>query len=109
MVDFLDLFAKELRKARKENNITQRQLAEKLNMSIRTIMEIENCKSNPKFETVITIARELNISLDSIVFGDLNTNDISKPVIDFFSSKCEEEAQMYIEVCKTIDSRLSSK
>ena len=48
----LDLFAERLRAARARRNITQRQLAEKLNMSVRTIIELEKCNSSPRFETV---------------------------------------------------------
>ena len=51
-MNFLDLFALKLREKRIQQKITQRGLAEKLNMCTRTIIEIENCKSNPKFETV---------------------------------------------------------
>lgn len=42
--------------------MTQKALAERLHMSVRTIIEIEKCKSNPKFETVALLAKELNIS-----------------------------------------------
>lgn len=49
-MNFLDLFALKLREKRIQQKITQRGLAEKLNMCTRTIIEIENCKSNPKFE-----------------------------------------------------------
>ena len=48
----LDLFAWKLRTERKRQHLTQKALAERLHMSVRTIIEIEKCKSNPKFETV---------------------------------------------------------
>lgn len=64
----LDLFAADVRAARIRRNLTQRQLADSLHMSVRTIIEIERCKSSSRFETVATIARELNISLDAVVF-----------------------------------------
>ena len=43
-------------------------------MSVRTIIEIERCKSSPRFETVATIVRELNISLDAVVFQNIQTD-----------------------------------
>ncbi len=64
----LDLFVADVRAARIRRNLTQRQLADSLHMSVRTIIEIERCKSSPRFETVATIARELDISLDAVVF-----------------------------------------
>lgn len=51
-MNFLDLFAQKLREKREQKKITQRELAERLNMCTRTVIEIEKCKSNPKFETV---------------------------------------------------------
>ena len=99
----LDLFAAEVRAARVKRNLTQRQLADKLHMSVRTIIELEGCKSSPRFETVATIARELNISLDTVVFQNITTEGISKSVTDFFSGKSEEEIQKYISLCKQAD------
>lgn len=99
----LDLFAADVRAARIRRNLTQRQLADKLHMSVRTIIEIERCKSSPRFETVATIARELNISLDAVVFQNIQTDSVSKNVVDFFSGKSEEEIQKYILLCQQAD------
>lgn len=99
----LDLFAADVRAARIRRNLTQRQLADNLHMSVRTIIEIERCKSSPRFETVATIARELNISLDASVFQNIKTDSVSKSVVDFFSGKSEEEIQKYILLCKQSD------
>ena len=62
-MNFLDLFAQKLREKREQKKITQRELAERLNMCTRTVIEIEKCKSNPKFETVALISEEMDISL----------------------------------------------
>ena len=74
----LDLFAWKLRSERKRQHLTQKALAERLHMSVRTIIEIEKCKSNPKFETVALLAKELNISLDAAIFPDMVTGRPSK-------------------------------
>ena len=105
----LDLFAAEVRAARSKRNLTQRQLADKLHMSVRTIIELEGCNSSPRFETVSAIARELDISLDAVVFQDIQTDGVSKSVIDFFSGKSEEEIQKYIALCKQADMFKHSK
>ena len=105
----LDLFAAEVRAARSKRNLTQRQLADKLHMSVRTIIELEGCSSSPRFETVAAIARELDISLDAVVFQDIHTDGVSKSVIDFFSGKSEEEIQKSIALCKQADMFKHSK
>lgn len=103
MQNLLDSFAAEVLRKRKILGYTQMQLAEKLNMSIRTIQDLEHRVSNPKAETVLLIAKELNISLDSIVFPEITTGTISKTVIDFFSGKSEAEIQKYISLCQQVE------
>ena len=90
--------------ARKESGLTQKQLAEKLGMSHRTVMQAEICRSNPKMETVILLAKELNISLDALVFPETATpNAVPKCVYDFFRGKTESEAEKLIDICRRID------
>ena len=68
-------------------------MADRLNMCSHTIIEIENCKSNPKFETVALIAEEMNISLDGIVFHDKVSQTVPKCVEDFFANKSEKQSR----------------
>lgn len=94
-MNFLERFAHKLREKREQGKITQRELADRLNMCSRTIIEIENCKSNPRFETVALIAEEMNISLDGIVFHDKVSQTVPKCVVDFFANKSEADAHSY--------------
>lgn len=103
MQNILDDFASEVRRKRKIMGYTQRRLAERLHMSIRTILDLENGVSNPKFETVVLIARELNISIDAILFPDIPIGTVSKTVVDFFAGKSEAEIQKYISLCQQAD------
>ncbi len=105
----IDSFGIALRNARKNRNLTQRELAEKLHMSVRTVIEAEQGHSNPKFETVALLAKELNISLDAIVFPDSAVTPVSKSVVDFFSGKNETEIQKYITLCQQADAFKSEK
>ena len=89
-----------LRSARKRENLTQVELSERLNMSIRTIQDIENQKNNPKFETIVLICRELNISIDAILYPNIATTRVAKCVIDFFKEKSEFESKKYIDLCE---------
>ena len=58
-----------------------------------TVTQAEICRSNPKMEMVILLARELNISLDALVFPETATpNAVPKCVYDFFRGKTENEA-----------------
>jgi len=99
MQEALERFADEVRRQRKKRHLTQMQLAEKLGMNHRTIIHIENCKKVPGFDTVVYIARELNISLDPILFPNAVSGSLSKSVADFFRDKDEAEIQKYIALC----------
>ena len=96
----IDLCAWKVRSERKRRHLTQKKLAERLSMNSRTIIDLETGKSNPKFETVILLARELNISVDAAIFPKMVSATVSKTVIDFFAGKSEAEIQMYIALCK---------
>ena len=78
----LDLFAWKVRSERKRQHLTQKQLAERLGMNPRTIIDLETGKSNPKFETVVLVARELNISVDAAIFPEMVNQTVSKTVVD---------------------------
>ena len=53
----VDSFAAALRAARAKRHLTQRALADNLHMSVRTIIEIELGRSNPRFETVVLLSK----------------------------------------------------
>ena len=74
----LDLFAWKVRSERKRQHLTQKQLAERLGMNSRTIIDLETCQSNPKFETVVLVAKELNISVDAAIFPEMVNQTVSK-------------------------------
>ena len=89
----LDLFAWKVRSERKRHHLTQKQLAERLGMNPRTIIDLETCQSNPKFETVVLVAKELNISVDAAIFPEMANQTVSKTVVDFFVRKSEAEIE----------------
>ena len=55
-----------LKKLRKSYNLTQEQLAEKLNISRVNYTRYENGKVRPDYETLIAIADFYDISLDEL-------------------------------------------
>ena len=96
----LDLFAWKVRSERKRQHLTQRQLAERLGMNPRTIIDLETGKSNTKFEMVVLVAKELNISVDAAIFPKMVNQTVSKTVADFFAGKSEAEIEKFIALCK---------
>lgn len=68
-----ELLGKHIRQQRKAKKYTLEQLAEKLNVSTTFIGQIERAKGIPSFETLVKIANVLEVSTDSLLFGDLNS------------------------------------
>ncbi len=60
-----------LKELRKNNNINQDELAEKLFVSRQTISNWENDKSYPDIQSVLLISEIFNVSLDQLLKGDV--------------------------------------
>lgn len=62
---------KELKQLRKENNITQEYLAERLYVSIQTINKWENGKCLPDAINLLHIAQFYGVSLDTLMKNEI--------------------------------------
>ena len=60
-------FDKKIIEIRKINNLTQEDLAEKLNVSRQTVSNWETNKCYPDIETLVIISNKFNISLDVLI------------------------------------------
>ena len=61
---------KKLKELRKSENLTQKQLAEALNIRRENYTRYETDASRPDYETLIAIANFYNVSLDEIFDRD---------------------------------------
>ena len=59
-------FCDKLSKLRKDNNLSQEQLAEKLDMSRQAISKWESGASYPDMATIMKLCKILNCSLDDL-------------------------------------------
>ena len=70
-------FAKRLQELRKEKNLTQEDLATKLNISPQSISKWENNLSTPDLEMLLNLCHILNVSADYIL-GNNNITTITQ-------------------------------
>lgn len=98
-----------VKKARKKKKLSQRELAARLGMNVRTIIDIEKFRSNPKFETVAILANELDIDLGDVAEMKKNGDGISTAVRQFFSGMSDEDAERYVAMCVYIDGLYAPK
>ncbi|CEQ08475.1 HTH-type transcriptional regulator [[Clostridium] sordellii] len=59
-------FISNLKKYRQFNELTQEELANKVNVRRETIARLENAKYNPSLELDVRISNELNIPLEKL-------------------------------------------
>ncbi|SCH30822.1 MULTISPECIES: helix-turn-helix domain-containing protein [unclassified Romboutsia] len=64
-----------LKKLRKENNLSQEQLAEKLNISRQAISKWESGKTYPDIENLILLRNIFKTTLDELIIGDSLSED----------------------------------
>lgn len=71
-------FHEQLKKIRKEKNVTQEQLAEFLNASRQTISKWESGKSLPDIENAQQLATYFNVDINELLGNENNIVDIRK-------------------------------
>lgn len=70
MEDIKSIVAKNLSELRQKNNLTQLELAEKLNYSDKAISKWERGESSPDLSVLVQIAALYNVTLDYLVQAD---------------------------------------
>ena len=80
---------------RKKNNLTQMQLAEKLNITDRAISKWENGKSMPDSGIMLDLCNELKISVNELLSGEVikmnNYNEKAEELLIEMAKKEEEQ------------------
>ena len=84
---------------RKKNNLTQMQLAEKLNITDRAISKWENGKGMPDSSIMLDLCNELKISVNELLSGEVlemnNYNEkLEKNLIDMVKQKEESDKRL---------------
>ncbi|WP_278548907.1 helix-turn-helix transcriptional regulator [Paraclostridium bifermentans] len=59
-------FISDLKKYRQFNELTQEELAKRVNVRRETIARLENAKYNPSLELAVRISKELNTPIDAL-------------------------------------------
>ena len=84
-------FSENLKKIRKENNLSQEELAEELNVSRQSISKWESAQAYPEMDKIITICNKFNVNIDDLLYKDIKEttsektakNNLNKYIDDF--------------------------
>ena len=91
---------KRIQQLRKERELTQEQLAEKLNVSQNTIAKIESGLRRPSIDFLLEISEFFNVSTNYLVFGG-HAEDVedekSKKDIDETIKKIDQTIEKLLE------------
>ena len=86
-------------KCRKKNNLTQMQLAEKLNITDRAISKWENGKGMPDSSIMLDLCNELKISVNELLCGEFiemnNYNEVAEKMLLEMAQYVPKYSQVY--------------
>lgn len=103
MHDFAQQLGDTIKKARLKQGLTQNQVAEKINVDVRTIIHIENYKANPKMEVLYPLIRALQIDAREVFTPEILHDTPNLRQLRVVIDNCTEtEAAALTSVVKTV-------
>ncbi|MEA4832020.1 MAG: helix-turn-helix transcriptional regulator [Oscillospiraceae bacterium] len=66
----MDNIGRIIKKFREDNNMTQDQLAEKMNVTRQAVSNWENSKTQPDIDTLFKLSQIFNVSVEEIIYGE---------------------------------------
>jgi len=102
---------KRIRNERVNIELTQAELAEKVNVTTAYIGQIERGERKFSIETLLNIATVLNVSVDYILSeeGNLYTASLHQQMASLLDNRGPEDIAMAIDIIKAVFERLKAK
>lgn len=96
-----------VKRARGKLNMTQSEVASSANIDVRTVLNIENYKGNPKLEVLYPLVRKLNIDPNELFYPELQRNSPALNQLRLLVEQCnEDEAVALIPILQSVLSAL---
>ena len=103
MPDYTKPLGDAVRKARADLGYTQAQVAERIDIDARTVLNIENYKGNPKMEVLFPLIRALRIDSNEIFYPEMHLETTALRQLRLLIEECsEEEARALIPVVQSV-------
>ena len=83
-------FGNALKNARKENRLTQAELAEKLDISLSYLKDLEYYRSLPSLELFVNVIEMFNLSADDVIHPESNKSNSTYKKIDRLLQRFDE-------------------
>ena len=110
MPDYSKPLGDGVKRARKRLNLTQNEVADSIDVDVRTIINIENYKGNPKLEVLYPLIRSLKIDPREIFYPEMQRESPALRQLRLLVEDCsEEEAATIIPVLQSVIAALRDK
>ena len=110
MHDFSRPLGDAVKSTRYLRGLTQAQVADMADLDVRTVMNIENYKANPKMNVLFPLIRVLRIDARAIFNPELQRETPALQQLRLVIEECsEEDAEALIPVVESVLSALHSK
>lgn len=110
MSDYAHTLGDAVKRARGKSGLTQSEVAAAANIDVRTVLNIENYKGNPKMEVLYPLIRTLKIDSREIFNPELQRESPSIHQLRLLIEDCsEEEAASIIPVFSSVLSALRER
>lgn len=99
-----------VKRARGRSGLTQSQVADLADIDVRTVLNIENYKGNPKLEVLYPLIRELGIDAREIFNPEMRRETPQLRQLRLMVEECtEDEAAAMIPIFRSVLSALREK
>ena len=103
MPDYSNTLGDAVRRARMKLDLTQSEVAESIDVDVRTVLNIENSKGNPKMEVLYPLVRALKIDVKEIFYPEMQREGPAISQLRLLIEDCsEKEAAAMIPVLKSV-------
>lgn len=110
MLDYSIYLGNAVKKARGKMHLTQSEVAARIDVDVRTVLNIENNKGNPKLEVLFPLVRALNMDTQEIFYPEMSRESISLVKLQQLVGECsDEEAETLIPIVSSVILALRSK
>lgn len=109
MLNYAEILGDVVKKARSGLELTQSEVAERIDVDVRTVLNIENHKGNPKLEVLFPLIRELKIDPSTIFYPEMDHSRAGIVQMNQLLSKCsDQEVDALLAICENILSVMRS-
>jgi len=92
-----------VKRARGKSKLTQSEVAAQAEVDVRTILNIENYKGNPKFDVLCSIIRTLNLNTQEIFYPETSRESAPLNYLKQIISGCsDKEAEALIPIVTSV-------